>query len=352
MNRSNPSGAMKAFFSSPLRRGAALIAGLVLLVAAQEASAYCELNTAGGYIPKNINMVMGRIVVSPDLPVGSLITPAKSFPIYQAGATNTPFTCTSGGGTLYGVINSAAVGAEWSGKEKVFATSVPGIGIRLLRIGSGDSRPEVPYPHTLPTSTTFGPFSTNSSFVVELYKIAPITGSGRLINGIYTTYSGDRGGSAVTTRVDGDAITIVTPSCLVDTGSKNIPVVFGKVPQSDFKGRGTTAAERNFNIRLKCNAGVGTQNTVYLRMDATPDPAGDAGVLRISQASGSATATGVGIQIIDGQKVPVKYGDDALVGPSKDGDYVLPYTARYFQTGNTVTPGQANGMATFTLDYK
>ncbi len=351
MNRSNPSGAMKAFFSSPLRRGAALIAGLVLLVAAQDASALCSLNTAGGYVPKNINMVMGRIVVSPDLPVGSLITTAKTFPIYQAGSNNTPFTC-SGGGTLFGVINSAAVGAEWSGKEKVFATNVAGIGIRLLRRATGGNPPDVYYPHTLSTTTTFGSFATNADFVVELYKIAPVTGSGPLVSGIYTTYSGDRGGSAVTTRVDGDAITIVTPSCLVDTGSKNIPVVFGKVPQSDFKGRGTTAAERNFNIRLKCNAGVGTQNTVYLRMDATPDPAGDAGVLRISQASGSATATGVGIQIIDGQKVPVKYGDDALVGPSKDGDYVLPYTARYFQTGNTVTPGQANGMATFTLDYK
>ena len=40
------------------------------------------------------------------------------------------------------------------------------------------------------------------------------------------------------------------------------------------------------------------------------------------------------------------------VGPSKDGSYVLPYTARYYQTGNTVTPGQANGTATFTLDYR
>lgn len=349
MNRSNPSRSMKAFLCSPLR-WASSIAGLALLLGAQEANALCKLNTANGYVPKNINMVVGRVVVSPDLPVGSLITTPKTFPIYQAGANNTPFDCTSGPGTLNGRINTAAVGAEWSGKEKVFATNVQGIGIRLLRRATGGNPPDVYYPHTLYGS--FGAFSDKADFVVELYKIGPVSGSGLLVSGIYTTYSGDDGLSAVTTRVDGDAITIVTPTCMVDTGSKNIPVLFGKVPQSDFKGRGSTTAERSFNIRLKCNAGTGTQNTVYLRMDATPDPAGDAGVLRITQGSGSTTATGVGIQVIDGQRVPVKYGDDALVGPSKDGDYVLTYTARYFQTGAAVTPGRADGTATFTLDYK
>jgi len=75
------------------------------------------------------------------------------------------------------------------------------------------------------------------------------------------------------------------------------------------------------------------------------------GVLKITQG-GSGTATGVGIQVVDNQGVPVKFGEDTLVGPSKNGDYVLPYTARYYQTGNKVTPGRADGTATFTLDYK
>jgi type 1 fimbria pilin len=86
-------------------------------------------------------------------------------------------------------------------------------------------------------------------------------------------------------------------------------------------------------------------------MDATQDPSNEQGVLKITQG-GTSTATGVGIQVIDNQSVPVKFGDDALVGTSKDGDYVLPYTARYFQTGDKVTPGRADGTATFTLDYK
>ena len=37
------------------------------------------------------------------------------------------------------------------------------------------------------------------------------------------------------------------------------------------------------------------------------------------------------------------------LGPTKNGDYVAPFTARYYQTLPTVTTGQANGMATLTL---
>ena len=63
-------------------------------------------------------------------------------------------------------------------------------------------------------------------------------------------------------------------------------------------------------------------------------------------------ATGVGIQVIDEKSVPVKFGEETLVGTSRNGDYVLNYTARYFQTGNQVTPGRADGTATFSIEYK
>jgi len=155
----------------------------------------------------------------------------------------------------------------------------------------------------------------------------------------------------LTTVLSGNGITIAAPSCSVDLGSRNVSVQFGRVPQSNFKGRGSTTGDRNFNIKLSCQAGQNTQNTVYLRMDATQDPSNEQGVLKITQG-GSGTATGVGIQVVDNQGVPVKFGEDTLVGPSKNGDYVLPYTARYYQTGNKVTPGRADGTATFILDYK
>ncbi len=327
--------------STPFR---SILPALALLFGAQGAWAECKVTP--GYIEKTVNMAMGRVVIPNDAAVGTIFK-KQLFPLPLTGTTNKPWTCT-GGGSVKGVMLQ---GTAVPGYDHVYTTAVPGVGIRLSRYFSDT---EVSYyPHDRSTTTDFGDFNAASRFQVELFKIATVTGNGPLAQGTYTQYYavGSDNRSVLTTYLLGEGITIITPSCTVDTGSRNISVQFGKVPQSNFKGRGTTTGDRNFNIKLNCKAGQNAQNTVYLRMDATKDPAGDDGVIRITQG-GAGTATGVGIQVIDGQKVPVRYGEEALVGPSKDGDYVLPYTARYFQTGNAVTPGRADGTATFTLEYK
>lgn len=349
MNRSHPFRATKA-----VRRSVRLAApAFVLLLGAQAAQAVCTVTP--GYVEKIVNMEVGRVVIPNDLPVGALIIPPKDFPLPLAGTTNQPWTCT-GGGNVKGVMLQ---GTELTGfsQSKVFSTDVAGVGIRLSRFfndGTSTTAPEVnQYPHDRSTSTTFGDFDAKSRFRVELFKTAPVTGNGPLAQGIYTRYFSlePPQQSVLTTILSGVGITIITPSCTVDLGSRNISVEFGKVPQSSFKGKGTTAGDRKFNIKLNCKAGQNAQNTVYLRMDAMQDPSNEQGVLKLTQA-GSSTATGVGIQVVNDKNVPVKFGEEALVGPSMDGSYVLPYTARYFQTGDKVTPGRADGTATFTLDYK
>lgn len=345
MNRCNPFGVMKTLgrrmrFAIPVALGATLLFG------AQGAWAACFMTP--GYVEKVVNMEMGRVVIPNDLPVGARIVAPKLFPLPLTGTTNKPWTC-SGGGNVKGVMLQ---GTEVTGfgESKVFTTNVAGVGIRLSRYFS-DTEVNY-YPHDRSTTTDFGDFNSASRFQVELFKIAAVTGNGPLAQGTYTQYySLADSKSVLTTILSGVGITIITPSCSVDLGSRNISVEFGKVPQSNFKGRGTTTGDRKFNIKLNCKAGQNAQNTVYLRMDATQDPSNEQGVLKITQA-GSTTATGVGIQVVDDKTVPVKFGEEALVGPSMDGSYVLPYTARYFQTGDKVTPGRADGTATFTLDYK
>jgi type 1 fimbria pilin len=319
------------------------VSALALLPGAQGAWAACYVSQ--GYLEKTVNMAMGRVIISNDTAVGSMFK-SQLFPLPLTGTTNKPWTCTNGG-NVKGVMLQ---GTEVPGYNKVFTTAVPGVGIRLSRYFSDG---EVNYyPHDRATTNDFGDFNAVSRFQVELFKIAAVTGNGPLAHGTYTQYySVADNKSVLTTNLLGEGITIITPSCSVDLGSRNISVEFGKVPQSEFKGRGSVAGERQFSIKLNCKAGQNAQNTVYLRMDATADPSNEQGVLRVAQA-GTGTATGVGIQVIDNQSVPVKFGSDMLVGPSKDGDYVLPYTARYFQTGDKVTPGRADGTATFTLDYK
>lgn len=67
---------------------------------------------------------------------------------------------------------------------------------------------------------------------------------------------------------------------------------------------------------------------------------------------GSESAGGIGIQLLDGAAKPVSFRTAAVVGPSKDGLYVVPYMARYYQTANVVKAGQAHATATFSIEYK
>ena len=325
------------------RRVRFVLPALTFLLGMQGAWAACYRYP--GTAEKVVNMDMGPVRIPNDLPVGAVIA-NKVFPIPNSGASEYTFACGQGG-TVSGVMLQ---GAPIQSGSDVYSTSVPGIGIRLTRLIN--STLTVTYPHQLQRAANTH-FDPSAQFKVELIKTAPVTGNGPLAAGTYTTYSGDGDGvSVLTTMLSGSGTTIVTPSCEVDLGSRNISVQFGKVPQSNFKGVGTTTGDRNFAIKLNCKAGQNAQNTIYLLMDATPDPSNQQGVLSIAQANAAGVATGVGIQVVDNQNVPVKFGDNMLVGPSMEGSYVLPYTARYYQTAAQVTPGRADGTATFTLVYK
>ena len=321
-----------------------LVSGMGLLLGASGAGAACFV--VPNYVPKNISMDMGRVIIPNDTAVGAVFK-TQRFIIPVNGASEAASNCVNGGSAIGRILQGDAV----PGRENVFTTQVPGVGIRFSREIS--QLGQTFYPHTLTFTGNVNPtIFSPSFFTVELMKIAATTGNGPLAQGTYTTYTRDGDGSVIINSfLSGLGITIITPSCSVDAGSKNIPVEFGKVPQNNFKGRGTTTGDRNFNIRLNCKAGQNAENTVLLRMEAQQDPSNEQGVLRVTQL-GTATAGGVGIQVIDGKNVPVRFGDEVEVGPSKEGDYVLPYTARYYQTGDRVTPGRANGIATFTIAYK
>lgn len=329
------------------RRLSLALTALSLLCGAQGAWASCVRYP--GTLAKSVTMDMGRVLIANDLPVGGTIA-SREFAIPTRGSAEFVFDCTNRGGTLIGVMLQ---GSPTESGSSIYSTAVTGVGIRLSRVI--DSALTVTYPHRLARGALSIYFAEGTKFKVELIKTAAVTGNGPLAAGTYTQYYGDGDSvSMLTTVLSGSGTTIITPSCTVDAGSRNIPVNFGKVATSRFNGRTSTAGARDFNIRLNCSAGQNAQNTVQIKMDATADPANVDGVLRLTPAAaGTNTAGGIGIQIVDAStKAAVKFGDTVDVGPSKDGSYVLPYTARYYQTGNTVTPGQANGTATFTLDYR
>ena len=237
--------------------GLAIAALGLLLVGMPEAMADCRANPS--YNSGNtqfLDMQVGRVFISPNDPVGT-IYPSNSPTDGYMTAVNpptdvAPFLCDSGGQLLGRVVS----GRTQIDSDGWYTTNVEGIAIQLSRNRDGNF---TTYPHTIPVPSDYRvtAFQSDLKFVVRLKKIARVTGSGPLAPGDYSTYGGDGSSTSVlTTRVKGNAITIVTPTCTVDPASTTINVPLGKHPKSSFTGIDSTSPARPFGIKLNCIAGV------------------------------------------------------------------------------------------------
>jgi len=111
---------------------------------------------------------------------------------------------------------------------------------------------------------------------------------------------------------------------------------------------------------LQCSGGdPNTSTNAYVTLTDATNPTNTSQVLSLTPTS---QASGVGVQILNGTTV-LGYGPDSAapgntnqwyagniaVGTSR---FTIPLSARYVQTGATVTPGTANAQATFTMSYQ
>lgn len=132
----------------------------------------------------------------------------------------------------------------------------------------------------------------------------------------------------------------------------NVTVTLPEASASDFTGPGSTSARKDFNLAFNnCPAGLGSISYTFIPTTPVLDAAN--GVVALDASS---TATGVGIQLLTENNAPVTYNSayplkdyDAAV---KNANYTVPMTAGLYQTGSTVTPGDANSSVGFTLSYK
>lgn len=124
--------------------------------------------------------------------------------------------------------------------NKVYATDVAGVGIRLYRQAAQASNT---YPHTLNINTRVGEKTildlNEGYFQVELIKTATTTGSGPIASaGPFTTYYADGSGISrpiLTSSLSGIGITIVTSTCEVDAGSKTSLSISARYPVTPLK---------------------------------------------------------------------------------------------------------------------
>ncbi|WP_355659713.1 fimbrial protein [Halomonas salifodinae] len=312
--------------------------------------AACHVNA--GHVAQDITMNMGQVIISPQAQVGEVLA-MREFTIH--GVNNLGSCDGSSGGWALGRVlqgQPSALAAD------IHTTNVPGVGIRLSRRRQGQGLDDlVTYPHDHPLLANTTLNLVQGFFRVELIKIAPQTGSGPLSSGTYSTYYLDGSGPSrpmLTSSVLGSGITVVSSSCEVDAGSRNIGVDFGSVSTPQFTGIGSTQASREFSIELNCVGPTLGEDLVVLGFDYLPDPSGAPGVIRID--GGVDAASGVGVQLLDARSdAPIASGDSVDVGSlAGAGERVLslPLRARYYQTEANVGGGVTRALATFTIEYR
>lgn len=145
------------------------------------------------------------------------------------------------------------------------------------------------------------------------------------------------------------AFKVTSLGCTVTSTAITVPM--GTVNSSNFSGTkyGATMAAKAFSIPLTCD--VGTAVTLQIDSGAAGTVAYKMGVLALDAATSGTAATGVGLQILRNAS-PLVLGSAISIGtPTATGAYNIPLTARYFRSAATVTAGQANASATFTLTY-
>ncbi|MCS3407315.1 type 1 fimbrial major subunit FimA [Serratia sp. AKBS12] len=147
---------------------------------------------------------------------------------------------------------------------------------------------------------------------------------------------------------------IVNAACAVSADSTDQTVNLGQYRTAKFTAAGDYSGKVPFTIKLEdCDTAVSTKASVAFNGPADKT---DNTVLGVSNVAGGAAgvASGVGIELrdhLDNVLIPngATYSAPFTLA---DGKNVLHFTARYKATAKTVTPGEADADATFTMQYQ
>ncbi|WP_167796643.1 fimbrial protein [Serratia proteamaculans] len=156
-----------------------------------------------------------------------------------------------------------------------------------------------------------------------------------------------------------NTIGYVAETCKVPTPA-SFEVPLGNVATSTSSGFGSgvgsTSTAKDFAIALSCDTAVSGAFKVMMQLDGTPATGlATQGVLALKDAGGKGVAGGVGVQVLNRTtSSPVTFATPWLVGnfPMSSSLINVPFSARYYQTAASVTPGTANSSMTYTLSYQ
>jgi type 1 fimbria pilin len=143
----------------------------------------------------------------------------------------------------------------------------------------------------------------------------------------------------------GGGTTVTAAGCSVDTGSQNLTVALPTTFSNALATVGATAGKTAFNINLTCQSGALASISM-----TTATPAVATGV--IAPKIGAGYANNVGVQLLDGNSVPVTFNSPRSLGATPQGTLSIPYYAQYYVTATPTSAGLVSGTATFTMSYQ
>ncbi|MGC6009124.1 fimbrial protein [Enterobacter kobei] len=325
----------------------------VLLLTSKMAVGACSFMDNRFTASDNINLNFGQIIVQRDTPIGSVVATASSATLANR---NDFIECTTSRFVTQWAPGSGNFQPVQHNAETLYQSGVAGLAFRVVTPGAGSTAGRYgtgPLPRRVSNiwcrlSPTWWRLCGGSwgNYQLQLIKIAPVTGSGRLQTGSITR-------AGVVGEMDVMNVNIAsgevhTVACSVTT--PNIFVNMGSIKNTEFSRAGSTSRDVSFNVNLNCDASA----NIYLTLEAGRAGVADTskGILNIDTTGSGETASGVGIQVLFNH-TPVIPGERLkITTTASDGLYALPLAARYYQTGTILTPGTANATATFTTTYQ
>jgi type 1 fimbria pilin len=300
-----------------------------------------------------------NITIPRDAAVGTVIATATSN-IPSDGTVGV--NCTASGSEQIPAVftNYQGGNADGNGVNPIGNT---GIGFRTISLETGSVYAAGPSYTKYLTNASFQPGPNTSCIAgltcyiemgptvqMQLVKLQPLVGSPSIPAGKYLDVTvGGKTASTVSlaspVQINSGTCTVKTPAIAVDLGSVSSQKILTSV--------GTVSTAMPFDIVVDC---TGLTSTLAITFTDATNSANRSNLLSLSSGS---TASGVSIQILK-NGAPVSFGPDSSVyqntnqitiGPTNSSIVDLPLGGRYVRTG-AITPGSANGSATFTMSYQ
>ncbi|EHZ6873787.1 fimbrial protein [Providencia huaxiensis] len=236
--------------------------------------------------------------------------------------------------------------------NKVAQTNVPGIGIKIYGLRKENT---MALPHVSTTPGIFK-FSATTLFPNEIVWYVDIIKTGSINSGalaagplarMQNRDPHKRETYVITSLYIPSNFKITNVSCSIKNNKSTYDIHLGDWYDTQFNNIGDTSTSADIPITLTCAAGTNIKTTVT----------SSAGYVDINTGklalSGTDTATGVAIQLLDKNNAPIKLNTkNSLQNNIPSGDYMFNWKARYIKTADKITPGSANATATVNIRYE